>query len=108
MGRVPAARFPARWGGAAAVERRRLYHPMSTNRPLRRIFPILIAVTLGATCGGHPTEPTTSPLGQPFNLRVGESAVVPGGLRVTFDRVVSDRGVRSTRSASGPAKPCSR
>jgi hypothetical protein len=29
-------------------------------------------------------------LGQPFDLRAGESAVVPGGLRVTFDRVVSD------------------
>ncbi len=64
---------------------------MSTNRPFRRILPlILIAASLGATCGGHPTEPTTVPLGQPFNLRVGESAVVPGGLRVAFDRVVSD------------------
>ncbi len=30
------------------------------------------------------------PLGRPFDLRVGESAVVPGGLRVAFDRVVSD------------------
>ena len=29
-------------------------------------------------------------LGQPFDLRAGESAVVPGGLRVTFLRVVSD------------------
>ena len=27
---------------------------------------------------------------QPFDLRAGQSAVVPGGLKVTFDRVVSD------------------
>ena len=30
------------------------------------------------------------PLDQPFDLRAGQSAVVPGGLKVTFDRVVSD------------------
>lgn len=49
----------------------------------------MIAATLGAGCGRNPTEPTV-PLGQPFDLRVGESAVVAGGLKVTFDRVVSD------------------
>jgi hypothetical protein len=64
---------------------------MSTNGSLRRILSlILIPASLGATCGGHPTEPATVSLGQPFELRAGESAVVPGGLRVTFDRVVSD------------------
>jgi hypothetical protein len=64
---------------------------MSTNGSVRRLLAlILIPASLGATCGGSPTEPTTMSLGQPFDLRAGESAVVPGGLRVRFDRVVSD------------------
>lgn len=64
---------------------------MSTNRSLRWIFALtMIAASLGAACGRNPTEPTGVPLGQPFDLRAGESAVVPGGLKVTFDRVVSD------------------
>ena len=64
---------------------------MVTNRSLPAIFAVfLIAACLGAACGGNPTEPTAVPLDQPFDLRAGESALVPGGLKVTFDRVVSD------------------
>ena len=64
---------------------------MATNRRFPAILAVvLIAACLGATCGGNPTEPTAVPLGQPFDLRAGQSAVVPGGLKVTFDRVVSD------------------
>ena len=63
---------------------------MFANRPFRPILAVvLIAACLGATCGGNPTAPTV-PLDQPFDLRAGQSAVVPGGLKVTFDRVVSD------------------
>ena len=64
---------------------------MVTNRRLPAILAVvLIAACLGAACGGNPTEPTAVPLDQPFDLRAGQSAVVPGGLKVTFDRVVSD------------------
>lgn len=64
---------------------------MSTTRFFRLMLAlILIPASLGAACGDSPTEPTTVPLGQPFDLRAGQSAVVPGGLKVTFDRVVSD------------------
>ena len=41
-------------------------------------------------CAGNPAAPAGLPLGKPFELRHGQSAVVQGGLKVTFERVVSD------------------
>lgn len=59
--------------------------------PLFRILSLtVIAACLGAACARNPTAPAGLPLGQRFDLRRGESALVQGGLRVTFDRVVSD------------------
>ena len=78
---------------------------MATNRPFPAILAVvLIAACLGATCGDA-TQPTAVPLDQPFDLRAGQSAVVPGGLKVTFDRVVSDSRCPIDATASGPAKP---
>jgi hypothetical protein len=64
---------------------------MFANRPFLPIRTVvLIAACIGAACGETPTEPTAVPLDRLFDLRVGESAIVPDGLKVTFDRVVSD------------------
>lgn len=63
---------------------------MSAQRAAAILALTMIAASLGAACARNPTEPASVPLGQPFDLRVGESAVVTGGLKVTFDRVVSD------------------
>lgn len=49
-----------------------------------------LSVALAAACGGTPTRPGDVPLGQPFELRAGASAVLPGDLTITFDRVQSD------------------
>jgi hypothetical protein len=45
---------------------------------------------LCAGCAGNSTQPSHTPLGQPFELRSGSSAILDGGLTVTFDRVASD------------------
>ena len=64
---------------------------MAVNHPPRWFFVlVLVAASFGAACKQSPTAPADVPLGQPFDLRAGQSAVVPGGLKVTFDRVVSD------------------
>lgn len=64
---------------------------MSTNHSFPTIFALaMITASLGAACARHPTEPAGVQLNQPFGLRAWQSAVVPGGLKVTFDRVVSD------------------
>jgi hypothetical protein len=40
-------------------------------------------------CAAHPSQPSR-PLGQPFDLKAGTSAVLADGLRLTFDRVRAD------------------
>ena len=45
---------------------------------------------LCAACAGSSTQPGHTPLGQPFDLRSGASAMLDGGLTITFDRVASD------------------
>ena len=52
-------------------------------------FVLLIGV-LSAGCAGHSNSPSDTPLGQPFDLRAGSSAVFDGGLKVTFERVPAD------------------
>jgi hypothetical protein len=45
-------------------------------------------VNLG--CVDHPTRPSEAPLGQPFELHLGRSAILRDGLMVTFDGVRAD------------------
>jgi phage shock protein E len=40
-------------------------------------------------CAAHPSQPSR-PLGQPFDLKAGTSAVLTDGLRLTFERVRTD------------------
>jgi hypothetical protein len=56
----------------------------------RMVLSLVLAACATAACRENPAAPADVPLGQPFELRAGTSAVVPGGLRITFDRVVSD------------------
>ena len=51
---------------------------------------LMVAASLGGTCRENPTAPSDVQLGEPFELRIGESAVLPGDLKMTFNRVVSD------------------
>ncbi len=51
---------------------------------------VMVAASLGAGCKESPTAPSDAQLGDPFDLRVGESAVLPGDLTMSFARVVSD------------------
>jgi hypothetical protein len=51
---------------------------------------VLVISLLSAGCAGNATQPSQTPLGQPFELRSGASALLDGGLTVTFDRVASD------------------
>src|SRR4029077_15444279 len=50
----------------------------------------LLGASAGAGCLGSPTQPSPLPLGQSFELRSGTSAVLQGGLKVTFGSVGSD------------------
>lgn len=61
------------------------------TRVLRSWLFVVLAAAASAACTDHgPTRPSALPLGQPFDLRVGTSAAVEGGLLLTFTRVVSD------------------
>jgi hypothetical protein len=40
-------------------------------------------------CAAHPSQPSR-PLGQPFDLKAGTSALLADGLKLTFDRVRAD------------------
>jgi hypothetical protein len=51
---------------------------------------IFIVALLCAGCAGSSTQPSQTPLGQPFELRSGASAILDGGLTITFDRVATD------------------
>ena len=50
---------------------------------------ILVSM-LCAGCAGNSTQPSRTPLGQPFELQSGASAILDGGLTIRFDRVASD------------------
>ena len=54
---------------------------------MRRIVPLLLLI---AGCSGSPTGPDRVQANQPFDLKVGQSAVMTDGLRVRFDQVRSD------------------
>jgi hypothetical protein len=48
-----------------------------------------VALLLIAACAG-PTQPDRVPMGKPFELRLGESAVTTDDIRITFDTVRAD------------------
>jgi len=52
-----------------------------------RIFLLIILCT---ACSGSPSQPDRIPKGQPFDLRVGDSALTTDDLRIRFDTVRSD------------------
>ena len=54
-----------------------------------RLAPALLLVTIAA-CSGSPAQPDRVPSGQPFDLRVGDSALTTDDLRIRFDTVRSD------------------
>jgi hypothetical protein len=55
----------------------------------RFAFVVLAATTLSFGCAADPAQPSR-PLGQPFDVRAGTTAVVGDDLRVTFTGVKSD------------------
>jgi hypothetical protein len=59
---------------------------------IARVFTVasLLWANLSAGCVDHPTRPSEVPLGQPFELRLGTSAMLGDGLEVTFDGVRAD------------------
>jgi hypothetical protein len=59
------------------------------DRTLGILATVVVACSLSCGCAAHPSQPSR-PLGQPFELRPGTSAVLADGLRVTFDAVKSD------------------
>ena len=50
----------------------------------------IVAVLAVASCSGNPTQPDRVPKGEPFNLRVGDSALTTDDVRIRFDTVRSD------------------
>jgi len=58
-----------------------------------KLFIIVVAIAAcssGAVgCAAHPSQPSR-PLGQPFDLKAGTSAVLADDLKLTFDRVRAD------------------
>jgi len=56
---------------------------------MTRVLIIVISM-LCAGCAGSSTQPDRMPLGRPFELRSGTSAMLDGALTVTFERVSSD------------------
>jgi hypothetical protein len=56
---------------------------------MRRVLLLACAVFATSCLNINPAQPNV-PLGSPFTLKVGHSAVVPGGLSITFDTVLSD------------------
>jgi hypothetical protein len=51
---------------------------------------LIITSSIAVGCSGGVTQPSQRPIGQPFELRAGASAMVEGGLTLTFDRVTTD------------------
>ena len=56
--------------------------------PPRDRFLAILAIVLGAGCAS-PAAPDAV-AGIPFDLKVGATAAMPDGLRITFDRVTAD------------------
>ena len=54
---------------------------------MRSLVPLLLLV---AGCSGSPTQPDRVQANQPFELGVGQTALVSDGLRLRFDEVRSD------------------
>jgi hypothetical protein len=50
----------------------------------------LLPLLLIAGCSGSPTQPDRVPVGEPFDLRVGQTAATAEGFRIRFDEVRSD------------------
>jgi hypothetical protein len=50
---------------------------------------LVSCTSLASGCAAHPSQPSR-PLGQPFDLKAGTSAVLADGLRLTFERVRAD------------------
>ena len=60
--------------------------------PVTRVAAMIDVVVLAllmSGCAAHPAQPS-HPLGQPFDLKAGTSAVLGDGLRLTFERVRAD------------------
>lgn len=55
---------------------------------MRTLF--IVALLAAGACSGSPTQPDRVPSGQPFDLRVGDSALTTDDLRIRFDTVRSD------------------
>jgi len=51
---------------------------------------LILLSLLCAACGGSSTGPDQTPLGQPFELRAGTSAILDEALTITFERVSTD------------------
>jgi len=54
-----------------------------------RLVIVHVAASLSFGCAAHPSQPSR-PLGQPFDVKAGTSAVLADGLKLTFDRVRTD------------------
>jgi hypothetical protein len=54
-----------------------------------RVLSVVLAVSIVA-CSGSPTQPGRVQANQPFELAVGDTAVVNDSLRIRFDAVRSD------------------
>jgi hypothetical protein len=58
-----------------------------------KLFIAVVAIvscsTVASGCAAHPAQPSR-PLGQPFDLKAGTSAVLVDGFKLTFDRVTED------------------
>ena len=52
-----------------------------------RYWPVVLLLAAG--CSG-PTAPDRVPKGEPFDLRIGDSALTTDDIRITFDTVRSD------------------
>jgi len=50
---------------------------------------LVSCTSVASGCAAHPSQPSR-PLGQPFDLKAGTSAMLADGLRLTFERVRAD------------------
>ena len=64
--------------------------PRSFSKTVPLWFVTNVMTPVTSYCAGHATSPNDTPLGRPFDLRAGSSAVLDGGLKVAFERVPAD------------------
>jgi hypothetical protein len=62
--------------------------PFAVKRCASIVGAVAFAILISG-CAAHPAQPSR-PLGQPFDVKAGTSAVLADGLRLTFDRVRAD------------------